>query len=201
MFTVLLIVALILLFLIALLILALHLPMKVRLQVQNKEMALKVYLFGIPFWHYPKQKKKLSVKKMQKEAPQSALSKMSESIKNPKTAHDTEQVLADIGEILKNITSFTKESKTTLHRLWITPPPMEDASLAALTCTGTSGVVAVFLEILDQNTKLQIEKVDSVKIIPNYTNQEPNLALDVCLIFTPYKALTTLAPLLEYIGG
>ena len=96
---------------------------------------------------------------------------------------------------------MTKEAKTTLRTLHLTPPPQEDAANAALLYTALSGAVAGLIEILDQNTKLTIETADSIRIIPNYTNEKAALRLDISLSIPPYKALTSLAPLLEYIGG
>lgn len=208
MFTVLLTIGLILLCLLLLLILALILPMRLRLTVDQTKTTLKVYFFGIPILRFPKKKKVKMPKKEKNPQTQrpngfSPKAILKEAKKLDKDG--MESILGDIGQLLHTLTDFTKDSKTTVRTLHLTPPPTEDAANAALIYTALSGACAGVLEILDQNTKLRIEAVDSVKIIPNYTNQKADLQLDISLSFAPYRAITALAPILEtaqhYIGG
>lgn len=208
MFTVLLTIGLILLCLLLLLILALILPMRLRLTVDQTEPKLKIYFFGIPLLRFPKCKKVKTPKKEKKpQIPKADGFSAKEVLKDVKTLdkEGMEHLIEGAAELLHTVTDFTKQSSATLHRLHLTPPPTEDAANAALIYTALSGACAGFLEILDQNTKLRIEAVDSVKIIPNYTNQKADLKLDISLSFAPYRAITALAPILEtvqhYIGG
>ena len=205
MFTVLLTVGLVLLFLLLLVILALILPVRLRLTVEQTKPNLKIYFFGIPILRFPKKKKVKIPKKMKTKtrSPKSEGFSAKAILKEAKNLDkDGMQSLLDgVGALLQVLTDFTKDSKTTVRTLHLTPPPTEDAANAALLYTALSGAVAGVLEILDQNTNLVIESVDSVKIIPNYTNEKADLKLDISLSFAPYKALTTLAPLLEYLGG
>lgn len=208
MFTVLLTIGLILLCLLLLLILALILPMRLRLTVDQTKPTLKVYFFGIPILRFPKKKKiKMPKKEKKPQTPNTNGFSAKAVLKDVKTL-DKEgmgHLIEGASELLCAITDFTKQSSATLHRLHLTPPPTEDAANAALLYTALSGACAGVLEILDQNTKLRIEAVDSVKIIPNYTNQKADLKLDISLSFAPYRAITALAPILEtaqhYIGG
>ena len=208
MFTVLLTIGLILLCLLLLLILALILPMRLRLTVDQTEPKLKVYFFGIPILRFPKKKKVKMPKKEKKPQTQTPNGFSAKAVlKDVKTLdkEGLEHLIEGAAEILRTVTDFTKQSSATLHRLHLTPPPTEDAANAALIYTALSGACAGVLEILDQNTALTIKTVDSVKIIPNYTNQKADLQLDISLSFAPYRAITALAPILEtaqhYIGG
>ena len=208
MFTVLLTIGLILLCLLLLLILALILPMRLRLTVDQTKPTLKVYFFGIPILRFPKKKKiKMPKKEKKPQTPNTNGFSAKAVLKDVKTLdkEGMESILGDIGQLLHTLTDFTKDSKTTVRTLHLTPPPTEDAANTALIYTALSGACAGVLEILDQNTKLRIEAVDSVKIIPNYTNQKADLQLDISLSFAPYRAITALAPILEtaqhYIGG
>ena len=208
MFAVLLTVGLILVSLLLLLILALILPMRLRLSVDQTEPKLKIYFFGIPILRFPKKKKVKMPKKEKKPQTQTSDGFSPKAILKEAKKLDKdgiESILGDIGQLLHTLTDFTKDSKTTVRTLHLTPPPCEDAANAALIYTALSGACAGVLEILDQNTTLTIKTVDSVKIIPNYTNQKADLQLDISLSFAPYRAITALAPILEtaqhYIGG
>ena len=208
MFTVLLTIGLVLLFLLLLVILALILPVRLRLTLDQTAPTFKIYFFGIPILRFPKKKKlKMPKKEKKKSPPQSEDFSPKAILKEAKNLDKDgmQSLLDDIGQLLHTLTDFTKDAKTTVRTLHLTSPPTEDAANAALLYTALSGAVAGLLEILDQNTNLIIESVDSVKIIPNYTNEKADLKLDISLSFAPYRAITALAPILEkaqhYIGG
>ena len=200
MVTALLVIGSVLLFLLCLLIALLCVPIRLRLTVRKATPVLRIYLFGIPFFRFPKTKKP-SLRKtaarqseMQKDAGVGKhLLPNAKSIDTKDPMHTIEQLRA----FLTELTTFTRLSKATLHSLQLTPPPTEDAADAALLYTALSGACAGILEILDQNTRLLIKRADSVRIEPNYTNKEADLRLDLSLSFPPYRAVTVLAPLTE----
>ena len=200
MVTALLVIGLILLFILCLFIALLCVPMRLRLTVRKATPVLRIYLFGIPFFRYPKAKKpSLGKPSAQQKKKQQDASVGKHLLPNAKIldTKDAKQTIEQIAAFLKELTAFTRQSKATLHSLQLTPPPTEDAADAALLYTALSGACAGVLEILDQNTRLLIKRADSVRIEPNYTNKEADLRLDLSFSFPPYRAVTVLAPLTE----
>ena len=122
-----LITAIVLLILIFVAVLALCLPLVLRIRMENSDLTLVLYFWGIPIYRYP-EKLRLQNGRVKK---QNAPKKVTKTITQVPQSSDPEVLIRYAKELVTEFLKFTSRSKAKLHQLVVVSPG-EDAAKAAL---------------------------------------------------------------------